>query len=78
MTREQLKICDDLFRIAKEQFYAGIIDRENYMETLILIKEKVKFLKKGFDKKDFILKTLEKPIIEINIQDTIKFVLAMN
>lgn len=78
MTREQLKICDDLFRITKEQFYAGIIDRENYLETLILIKEKIKFLKKGFDKKDFIIKTLEKPIMEINIKETINFVLAMN
>lgn len=78
MTREQLKICDDLFRLAKEQYYAGIIDRKNYLETLILVKEKIRLMKAGFDKKDFLIKALEKPIVEINIKDTINFVLAMN
>lgn len=78
MTREQLKICEDLFRLAKEQYYAGIIDRKDYLETLILVKEKIRLIKVGFDKKDFIIKTLEKPIIEINIKETVNFVLAMN
>lgn len=78
MTREQLKICEDLFKLAKEQYYAGIIDRKNYLETLILVKEKIQLIKDGFDKNHFIIKTLEKPIVEINIKDTINFVLAMN
>jgi len=78
MTREQLQICDDLFRIAKQQFYAGRIQREEYFETLLLVKEKIRLLEAGFDKKDFIIKELKKPVLEINIKETINFVLAMN
>lgn len=78
MTREQLQICEDFFRIAKQQFYAGKLKREEYLETLILVKEKIRLLKVGFDSTEFITKSLKKPIIEIDIKETINFVLAMN
>ena len=78
MTKEQLQICDDLFRIAKKQFYAGKIEREEYFENLLLVKQKIRLLEAGFDKKDFIIKELKRPALEINIKETINFVLAMN
>ena len=50
MTKEQLKICNELFSIAKEQFENDVITREEYLETLLLIKSKVDDIKKGLIK----------------------------
>lgn len=78
MTKEQLKICNELFSIAKEQFENDVITREEYLETLLLIKSKVDDIKKGFNKIDFPYKTFKKPILEINVKETVNFVLSMN
>lgn len=78
MTREELITCEELFTLAKKQYYAGIIDRKNYLETLLLVKQKIKLFKKGFDKNEFLKNSLKKPINEVNIKETINFVLAMN
>lgn len=78
MTKNKIEICEKLFSIAKEQYEEGTISRKEYLEILYLIRKKIKEIKDGFDNFDFILKTLQKPIIEINLKDTVNFVLAMN
>ncbi|QWA38842.1 hypothetical protein [Chryseobacterium sp. ZHDP1] len=78
MTKEKLKICNELYAIAKKQFETGVITRQEYLETLVLIRSKLDDLKKGFDKIEFPCKTFNKPILEINVKETVNFVLSMN
>lgn len=78
MTKEKLKICNELYAIAKKQFETGIITRQEYLETLFLIKNKLDDIKNGFNKVDFSRKPFNKPILEINVKETVNFVLSMN
>lgn len=78
MTKEKLKICNELYAIAKKQFENGVITREEYLETLFLIRSKLDDLKKGFDKIKFPCKSFNKPILELNVKETVNFVLSMN
>ncbi|WP_418124306.1 hypothetical protein ACNFU2_06650 [Chryseobacterium sp. PTM-20240506] len=79
MTKKQIDICEKLYEIAKKQFYEGKISRQEYLETLFFVKMKIKELKVGFNELDFICKSVsDRPILEINIKETVNFVLAMN
>ncbi|MET3035854.1 hypothetical protein ABXT08_07130 [Chryseobacterium sp. NRRL B-14859] len=78
MTRNKIEICEQLFSIAKMQYDEGKISRVEYLETLHLIKKKVKEVKLGFNQLDFMCNFLSKPIIEVDLRETVHFVLAMN
>lgn len=79
MTTNKLEICEQLFSVAKMQFDEGKISRIEYLETLHLIKKKVREVKLDFNQLDFIKTSLNsKPIIEVNLKETVSFVLAMN
>lgn len=78
MTKNKLEVCEQLFSVAKAQFNEGKISRIEYLETLHLIKDKVREVKLGFNQLNFINKTLHKPMIEINLKETVNFILAMN
>ena len=78
MVTKQIDICEKLFSIAAEQYYAGKIDQKEYRETLLQIRRKIKEIKLGFYELDFINKSLTRPILEVNINETINFILAVN
>ncbi len=78
MTTNKIEICEHLFSVAKMQYDEGKISRIEYLETLHLIKNKVREVKLGFNQLDFINKSLKKPVIEINLKETVNFVLTMN
>lgn len=78
MKTQQIDICEKLFAIAAEQYSEGKIDKDEYRQTLLMIRKKVKEIKIGFNELDFISMSLSKPILEVNIVDTINFVLAVN
>ena len=78
MKTDQIDICEKLFAIAAEQYSEGKIDKEEYRQTLLMIRKKDKEIKIGFNDLDFLGKSLGKPIVEINIVETIYFDLAVN
>lgn len=78
MTRKQIDIYEELYKIAKQQYYSEKIDKDEYFETIHLIRKKAKEIQNGFNRLDYFSKGFDKPELEINVKETINFVLSMN
>lgn len=78
MTREQIDIYEQLYRIAKEQYYNKKIEKEEYIETIFLIRKKAREIALGYNRLDFFNNPINKPTLEINIKESVNFILSMN
>lgn len=75
---DRLQVSKKLFLLAKKQFYAGVISKEYYFETLELILKKINDEELKYEQIEILNNIFETPDIKIDLQEKINFALSMN